>query len=61
VAFWQALLSAATATAEWRSELARHFWTEMLLAGATLRDYLGRERGEMRAVLGGLGLLSGSQ
>ena len=60
VAFWQALLSAATATAEWRSELARHFWTEMLLEGATLRDYLGRERGEMRAVLGGLGLLSGS-
>jgi hypothetical protein len=33
----------------------------MLLEGATLRDYLGRERGEMRAVLGGLGLLSGSQ
>jgi hypothetical protein len=33
----------------------------MLLAGATLRDYLGRERSEMRAVLSGLGLLSGSQ
>ena len=51
--------SAATRTAEWRSDLGRHFWTEMHLYGVALRDYLSRERGEMRAILSGLGLLSG--
>jgi len=61
VAFWQGLLSGATKTTEWASDLARHFWTEMHLDGAALRDYLQRERSEMRAVLEGLGLLSGSQ
>ncbi len=59
VAFWQRLLSAAVATKEWKADLGRHFWTEMYLDGAALRDYLGRERTEMRAVLSGLGLLSG--
>lgn len=59
IAFWQALLSAATRTAEWRSDLARHFWTEMYLDGAALRAHLERERTDMRAVLGELGLLSG--
>jgi putative tricarboxylic transport membrane protein len=61
VAFWEHLLSGATKTAEWASDLARHFWTEMYLDGAALRDYLQRERSEMRAVLEGLGLLSVSQ
>ena len=59
VAFWEGVLSAATRTAEWRSDLGRHFWTEMPLDGVALRDYLSRERGEMRAILSGLGLLSG--
>jgi putative tricarboxylic transport membrane protein len=58
-AFWQALLAAATRTAEWHADLDRHFWTEMYLDGVALRDYLQRERTEMRAVLSGLGLLSG--
>jgi putative tricarboxylic transport membrane protein len=57
VAFWQRLLSAAVATAEWKADLGRHFWTAMYLDGAALRDYLDRERTEMRAVLSGLGLL----
>jgi putative tricarboxylic transport membrane protein len=59
VAFWQSLLAGATRTAEWSADLARHFWTEMYLDGAALGDYLQRERTEMRAVLEGLGLLSG--
>ena len=59
IAFWQKLLSAAVATAEWKGDLARHFWTEMYLDGAALTDYLERERAEMRAVLEGLGLLTG--
>jgi putative tricarboxylic transport membrane protein len=59
ISFWQAVLAAATRTAEWKSDLARHFWTEMYLDGGALRDYLSRERREMRAVLRELGLLSG--
>jgi putative tricarboxylic transport membrane protein len=58
IAFWQATLAAARTTAEWKSDLDRHFWTEMYLDGTALRDYLARERTEMRAVLGELGLLS---
>ena len=58
IAFWEATLSAVSRTAEWKSELGRHFWTEMYLDGAKLRDYLGRERTDMRAMLGELGLLS---
>ena len=59
IAFWQTMLAAATRTAEWNSDLARHFWTEMYLDGDALRDYLSRERTQMRAVLSELGLLSG--
>ena len=58
MSFWQAVLAAATRTAEWKADLARHFWTEMYLDGGELRDYLNRERSEMRAVLSELGLLS---
>jgi len=57
IAFWQGLLAAAVRTPQWRADLARHFWTEMHLDAAALRDYLTRERGEMRALLDALGLL----
>ena len=59
IAFWQTALAAATRTPEWRSDLARHFWTEMYLDGPALSEFLARERAEMKAVLGGLGLLAG--
>jgi putative tricarboxylic transport membrane protein len=58
-AFWQAILAAATQTTEWKSDLERHFWTDMYLDGAELQQYLKRERTDMRAVLGELGLLAG--
>jgi putative tricarboxylic transport membrane protein len=58
VTFWEEVLSAATATAEWKADLARHFWTEMFLCGDALRRHLQHERSDMRAVLGALGLLS---
>jgi putative tricarboxylic transport membrane protein len=58
IAFWQATLAAAARTVEWRAELDRHFWTDMYLDGAALRDYLARERTEMKAMLGELGLLT---
>jgi putative tricarboxylic transport membrane protein len=55
--FWQSVLAGATRTAEWKSDLARHFWSEMYLGGVELAAYLERERTDMRAVLGELGLL----
>ena len=58
IAFWQATLAAATRTMEWQADLDRHFWTEMYLDGAELIAHLARERTEMRAVLGELGLLT---
>jgi putative tricarboxylic transport membrane protein len=60
IAFWQATLAAATRTVQWRRDLERHFWTAMYLDGMELRAYLDRERTDMRAVLGGLGLLAGA-
>jgi putative tricarboxylic transport membrane protein len=57
--YWQGVLRKATDTPAWKSDLARLFWTPMHIDGAALRTYLDRERGEMRAVLGELGLLSG--
>jgi putative tricarboxylic transport membrane protein len=59
IAFWRSVLAAAIKTTEWKTDLARHFWTEMHLDGEELRTYLKREREEMRTVLGGLGLLHG--
>jgi putative tricarboxylic transport membrane protein len=58
IAFWQAVLASATHAAQWRSDLVRHFWTEMYLDGNALRDYLKRERVEMQSMLLDLGLLS---
>jgi putative tricarboxylic transport membrane protein len=60
IAFWQAALAAAVRTAQWHRDLERHFWTPMYLDGADLRAYLERERTDMRAVLGELGLLAGA-
>jgi putative tricarboxylic transport membrane protein len=57
IAFWQATLASAARTAQWRADLDLHFWTDMYLDGAALRDYLARERTEMKAMLGELGLL----
>jgi putative tricarboxylic transport membrane protein len=56
-AFWERTLAAAVATAEWQSELARHYWTGAYLDGQALRDHLKREYGEMRAELLELQLL----
>jgi putative tricarboxylic transport membrane protein len=58
-AFWERVLAAAVASSEWRDALERYYWTPMYLAGAPLREYLAREREELAATLGGLGLLSG--
>ena len=57
IAFWERTLAAAVATEAWREELARLYWTPAYLDGAALRKQLGRERAEMEAMLGELGLL----
>ena len=58
IAFWEGVLSAATKTKEWKTELDRYFWTDMYLDGAALRDHLAKEHAEFTAMLGGLGLLA---
>jgi putative tricarboxylic transport membrane protein len=57
IAFWDGMLAQAVTTGPWREELARLYWTPMLVDGAALRGHLGRERAEMATVLGELGLL----
>jgi putative tricarboxylic transport membrane protein len=57
VAFWEGVLAAAVATEAWRAELERHYWTPMHVDGLRLREHLPRERAEMEAILGELGLL----
>lgn len=59
IAFWEGVFAAAIATAEWKAELARHYWTGMYLDGPRLREYLLREDTEMGNLLGELGLLKG--
>jgi len=57
VAFWEGVLAQATATEEWRSDLARNAWTPSYLTGPALHRSLERERDEMAATLAELGLL----
>jgi len=57
IVFWESVLKTAATTEEWNADLARHYWTAMVLDGARLRDHLHRERAEMSALLGNLGLL----
>jgi len=57
VAFWERLLAEVVKERRWRDALARHCWSPMHLDGAALHTHLARERDEMRALLGELGLL----
>jgi putative tricarboxylic transport membrane protein len=57
VAFWEGVLAAATRSRQWPAELEAHGWAPFHRDGAVLRDHLAREREEMAAALGELGLL----
>ncbi len=57
IAYWDGMLAAATASNEWNAELARQYWTAMVVSGTLLRERLQRERVEFTTALGGLGLL----
>jgi len=57
IAFWERLLADVTRHDKWKQALAAYCWSEMFLTGPALHQHLARERTEMRAVLGELGLL----
>ena len=59
IAYWEGVFAAAIAGAEWKAELARHYWSGMYCDGVRLREHLRREDAEMASVLGELGLLGG--
>ena len=59
IAYWERTLAVAVGTEAWTAELARLYWTPMYLDGASLRQHLKREHGEMEAALRLLGLLKG--
>lgn len=57
LAFWQRVLAAATASPEWKAELAKKYWTDTYTAGAALQTFLDRERELTATALRDLGLL----
>ena len=58
VEFWQRMLRAATASAEWTRGLSRHGWTPSYVDGPALQDFLEQERHDMAASLAELGLIA---
>lgn len=57
VRFWERTLSAAVETPAWQADLERNGWSACYTDGAALHRFLERERSEMAAALGDLGLL----
>jgi len=57
-AFWIKALSAATATEEWRAELAKKYWANTFLSGAEERAFLDEERAVTTAALRDIGLIA---
>jgi putative tricarboxylic transport membrane protein len=57
-AFWTEVLTAATATEEWRAELAKKYWANTFLAGAEERTFLDEERAVTMAALRDIGLIA---
>ena len=56
--FWTKVLTAATATGEWRAELAKKYWADTFVAGAGEREFLDEERAVTTAALRDLRLVS---
>ncbi|MGE5164696.1 MAG: tripartite tricarboxylate transporter substrate-binding protein, partial [Sphingobacteriales bacterium] len=57
VLFWAGILEAVIDQPIWREALSRSNWSPMFKEGAELHAYLEKERAELIAVLGDLGLL----
>lgn len=56
IAYWTSALSAATRSTTWIAQMARHYFTPMLVTGAALREYLALERMQFGEMLRALGL-----
>ena len=59
--FWNTALRAATATADWNSELDRQYWVNTWAGSAEIPAMMERERAAMTALLRDLGLSAGGQ
>lgn len=57
IAYWQDLMSRATATQTWTDELSAHHWAESYIDGPALTADLERERQEYTTLLTSLGLI----
>jgi putative tricarboxylic transport membrane protein len=57
LAFWQRVLAGATASAEWKAELAKKYWADTYMAGEKLQAFLDLERELTAAALRDLRLL----
>lgn len=55
IAYWEWALTSAARAPSWAQELAQHYWTPMLVTGATLRAHLVQEQTQMSAMLVQLG------
>lgn len=55
--FWHGVLKQATATEQWRAELARKYWANTFMTGDALAAFLEAERAIMSGALDELGLL----
>ena len=58
VEFWTKVLTTATATDDWRAELAKKYWADTFMAGADERAFLDEERDVTTAALRDLGLVT---
>ena len=56
-AFWNSVLAKATATDQWRAELAKKYWANTFMIGDALAAFLDEEQTVMGRALGELGLL----
>jgi putative tricarboxylic transport membrane protein len=55
-AYWEGALRKATASAEWKTELERNYWSDDFVTGAQFRKDLDKDYADMKAVLVDLGL-----
>ena len=59
LAFWERSLRTAVSSAEWKTELNKHYWTDTFATGPAVLAHLQREQHLIRDALGDLGLLPG--
>ena len=56
VAYWEGLLRKATEAPEWKDDLQKNVWADAFIGSAGFQKELEQDYGEMKAVLGDIGL-----